>query len=66
MNRRARKNILKDAGMPPQHVGEIVPPDVKPMIKEYKIGRNDKCPCGKFDKKYKDCCLNTGEYENYK
>ena len=35
-----------------------------PKIKEYKIGRNDSCPCGS-GKKYKNCCLNTGKYENY-
>ena len=36
----------------------------KPSVREYKkIGRNDLCPCGS-GKKYKKCCLNTGEYEN--
>lgn len=33
--------------------------------REYKIGRNDKCPCGS-GKKYKKCCLNSGKYEMYK
>jgi hypothetical protein len=94
MNRRIRKSILKDAKMPPQHVGEMVPPDIKPMVKEYHIGRNDMCPCDKnmellseyrdwehivlidetysdpvpevLPKKYKDCCMNSGTYENYK
>ena len=65
MNRRVRKSILKDAKMPPQHVAEIVPPDIKPITKEHNIGRNDKCPCNS-GKKYKSCCLNTGEFENYK
>lgn len=33
-------------------------------VREYnKIGRNDLCPCGS-GKKYKNCCLNTGKYEN--
>lgn len=33
-------------------------------VREYKkIGRNDKCPC-KSGKKYKNCCLNSGKYEN--
>ena len=36
-----------------------------PKIKEYKIGRNDLCPCGS-GKKYKNCCLSSGKYENYK
>lgn len=36
-----------------------------PKIKEYHIGRNEKCPCGS-GKKYKNCCLNTGKYEKYK
>ena len=35
-----------------------------PKIKEYKIGRNDTCPCGS-GKKYKNCCLSTGKYEKY-
>ena len=35
-----------------------------PKIKEYKIGRNDPCPCGS-GKKYKNCCLSTGKYEKY-
>lgn len=35
-----------------------------PRIKENKIGRNDPCPCGS-EKKYKHCCLKTGEFENY-
>ena len=34
----------------------------KPSIREYKIGRNDPCPCGS-GKKYKNCCLKTGKYE---
>lgn len=35
-------------------------------VREYpKIGRNDKCPCGS-NKKYKNCCLSSGKYENYK
>lgn len=35
----------------------------KPVIRDYKkIGRNDPCPCGS-GKKYKNCCLKTGEYE---
>lgn len=33
-------------------------------VREYqKIGRNDKCPCGS-GKKYKNCCMNSGKYEN--
>ena len=33
-------------------------------IREYKkIGRNDLCPCGS-GKKYKNCCLDSGKYEN--
>jgi uncharacterized protein YecA (UPF0149 family) len=34
-------------------------------VREYfKIGRNDSCPCGS-GKKYKNCCLGTGKYDNY-
>lgn len=33
-------------------------------VREYKkVGRNDPCPCGS-GKKYKNCCLKTGKYEN--
>jgi len=31
----------------------------KPKIKQKKIGRNDKCPCGS-GKKYKFCCIKKG------
>lgn len=35
----------------------------KQKVREYpKIGRNEKCPCGS-GKKYKHCCLNSGQYE---
>lgn len=35
----------------------------KTMKREHKkIGRNELCPCGS-GKKYKNCCLKTGEYE---
>ena len=41
----------------------------RPIVKDHKIGRNDPCPCGKTINgkpvKYKNCCLKTGEYENY-
>ena len=36
----------------------------KQLVKEYKVGRNDSCPCGS-GKKYKHCCLKSGVYENY-
>ena len=36
----------------------------KQLVKEYKVGRNDSCPCGS-GKKYKHCCLQSGIYENY-
>lgn len=35
----------------------------KTMIREHKVGRNDPCPCGS-GKKYKNCCLSSGKYEN--
>ena len=41
----------------------------KPLVRDYKkIGRNDPCPCGAVDengkpKKYKKCCLKTGDFE---
>lgn len=35
------------------------------VVREYeKIGRNDPCPCGS-GKKYKNCCLKSGKYENH-
>lgn len=36
----------------------------KPRIKDYKVQRNDPCPCGS-GKKYKHCCLESGTYETY-
>ena len=35
---------------------------IRPIIKDYKIGRNDPCPCGS-GLKYKKCCLDSGKYE---
>ena len=33
-------------------------------VREYpKVNRNDKCPCGS-GKKYKNCCMNSGKYDN--
>ena len=33
------------------------------IVRDYKkIGRNDPCPCGS-GKKYKNCCLSSGNYE---
>ena len=38
----------------------------KQLVRKYKkIGRNDRCPCGS-GKKYKNCCMNTNEYEGLK
>lgn len=34
----------------------------KPYVRKNHVGRNDLCPCGS-GKKYKNCCLKTGEYE---
>lgn len=34
------------------------------QFKEYKINRNDLCPCGS-GKKYKKCCLKNNTFENY-
>ena len=34
----------------------------RPIVRDYKISRNDPCPCGSH-KKYKNCCMNTGKYE---
>lgn len=35
----------------------------RPVVRDYKIGRNDPCPCGS-GLKYKKCCLNSGKYES--
>ena len=35
----------------------------RPIVKDYKIGRNDPCPCGS-GLKYKNCCLGSGKYES--
>lgn len=34
----------------------------RPVVRDYKIRRNDECPCGS-GKKYKKCCLASGKYE---
>lgn len=43
----------------------MVPRKPRMIIREFdkKISRNDPCPCGS-GKKYKKCCLASGEYEN--
>lgn len=64
MNRRKRKEVLKKSGQDPQNVGVKFPPMIFPMMREWNIGRNDKCPCGS-DIKYKKCHLNSGKYETY-
>ena len=35
----------------------------RPVVRDYKIGRNDPCPCGS-GWKYKTCCLGSGKYES--
>lgn len=35
----------------------------RPIVRDYKIGRNDPCPCGS-GLKYKKCCLDSGKYES--
>ena len=37
---------------------------IRPMVRNYNVGRNEKCPCGS-GKKYKHCCLDAGTYEGY-
>ena len=34
----------------------------RPIVRDYKIGRNEPCPCGS-GLKYKKCCLDSGKYE---
>lgn len=43
----------------------MVPRKPRMIIREFdkKIQRNDPCPCGS-GKKYKNCCLDSGEYNN--
>lgn len=33
-------------------------PNIEPIVKSKKVGRNDLCPCGS-GKKYKKCCMNS-------
>ena len=33
-----------------------------PVVKKYKINRNDPCPCGS-GKKFKNCCIDKPEYK---
>lgn len=66
MNRRARKEFIKSMHLKERmSISVAMPPKEKPMVKEYNVGRNDKCQCGS-EKKYKDCCLKSGKYENYR
>jgi uncharacterized protein YecA (UPF0149 family) len=65
MNRRERKQFLKDLRIKHVRVSVALPPSGQPWRKEWDIGRNDKCPCGS-EVKYKNCCLNKGTYENYR
>jgi uncharacterized protein YecA (UPF0149 family) len=50
--------------------GGAIPPvymtrqKTKPHIKDFKVGRNDPCPCGSGEK-YKKCCMASGKYETY-
>lgn len=96
MNRQDRKKIMKKAGHGARNVAVVFPPLVYPHVREFKIGRNDPCPCGVNQEKlsiweewytgvmlgiipentpapndgkivkYKNHCLATGKFENYK
>jgi hypothetical protein len=91
MNRRQRKEQLKKMGMGSHNVSAMLPTTNPSIIREYKIGRNDPCPCGathnvkgnktielplnnmsmrmdfwNVPNKYKNCCMRSGKYENYK
>ena len=35
----------------------------RPIVRDYKVGRNDPCPCGS-GLKYKKCCSDSGKYES--
>ena len=35
----------------------------RPIVRDYKIGRNNPCTCG-AGLKYKKCCLDSGKYES--
>jgi uncharacterized protein YecA (UPF0149 family) len=66
MNRQQRKNFIKGMYIKERlSIAVSMPPKEKPITKEFNIGRNDKCPCGS-EKKYKNCCMKSGKYENYK
>lgn len=64
MNRRKRKEIAINAGVGSKNIGTTLPPIMKPLVKENKIGRNDPCPCSS-GKKYKQCHLKLENYEQY-
>lgn len=61
LNKAVEEQVIKGSN-PIPFMG--LKPKGKVAIKEYKIGRNDPCPCGS-GKKYKTCCLNSGKYEKY-
>jgi uncharacterized protein YecA (UPF0149 family) len=65
MNRKERKQIMKNAGLGVHNVSTFFPSPNPPLKRDFKIGRNESCPCGS-GKKYKHCCLMSGIYENFK
>jgi uncharacterized protein YecA (UPF0149 family) len=47
----------------PTYPNDVLGPS-KSAYREYRIGRNEPCPCGSGEK-YKKCCLKSLKYEGY-
>jgi uncharacterized protein YecA (UPF0149 family) len=61
MNRRQRKEFLIEMRVKAK-VAVAMPPREQPIIREKKIGRNEKCPCDS-GLKFKYCCINKTKNE---
>ena len=55
------KNALNnlDKAIDNKHEKEMIE-----VLNQYKIGRNEPCPCGS-GKKFKNCCINKEKYKKY-
>ena len=50
------ERLIEYNAPPLPYYGEMIRSSVSTVVKEPKIQRNEKCPCGS-GKKYKKCCL---------
>jgi hypothetical protein len=48
-------DLFLNEGPIADHIQEYLP-KLEPIVREARVGRNERCPCGS-GKKYKNCCL---------